>query len=159
MAGNSEGAALSSGPGLLQGMGKQGQRAGLTRELENQQVDQSRLDQQRRHRGRSLDDGTQPGLVQRAQEVETALQESCKPRSDGDLGQPVGPQGQGQRTPGGVVGQGVHERDLLRRVAAQGEQLLALVDDEEVRRRHVQGDQGSPGDVHRAPAPGPGARP
>ena len=144
-----ERAALAPLPRLVQRVRQQRQRPGLALDLAHQQVDQARLQQQPGLAGRTLDRGPQVGVAHRAQQVQSGLDETGEVRvADSSPSRSA----RSATTSGrvlGVGGEGGEERGLHRRVVAEGDRLLALVDHQDRRRtRRRQRRRARPSDAH-----------
>ena len=121
-------------PGCAQRMGQQRQRPRLPLDLAHQQVDQTRFEEQPGLARRTLDGGSQGGLVHCRQEVQAALQQPGETLVPGQVTQPVRAHGQHDGSTGGVGGDGGREPVALVGIGAERHRLLALVHDQHGRR-------------------------
>ena len=142
VAGDGERAALAPLPRLVQRVRQQRQRPGLALDLPHQQIDQTRLQQQADLAGGTLDRGPQVALAHRAQQMQPRLDEPGEPGWRGQLAKAIGAQRDDQRATFGVDGEARRRTPACGRVVAQGDRLLALVDDQDRHRtRRRQGDE------------------
>ncbi len=125
-----ERAPLPPGPGLPQRVRHQREGPRLPLDVADHQVDEPGFEEEGSAAGRALDGGAQLGLLQRAQEVEPALDESGEPGVCRQVPQPVGADGDHERPPFRLPRQGGEERLPFGDVGARGEHLFALVHDE-----------------------------
>ena len=145
-----ERAALAPLPRLVQCVRQQRQRPGLSLHLPHQQIDQAGLQQQADLTGRTLDRRPQVGFAHRAQQVEPRLDEAGEvgwadnsPRRSARRAMTSGPRS-------ACAARAAKNGGLLRRVVAQRDRLLALVDDEgRHRTRRRQRGRALPSDGHR----------
>ena len=133
-----QGAALTSVPGLHQGVGHERQCAGSTGDLADEQVDQPGFDQQPGLARRFLDGLAQRLLAHATEQVQAALDQPGEAGVDRHLRHPVGAHGHhhgpGTYRPARQLGE---ELAPLTLVATEREDLLALVDHQHVARRRV----------------------
>ncbi len=126
-----QGVALAPPPRLQQGVRQQGQRAGIVADLPDEQVDEARFEDQPGLLGRAGDGCAQSLLVQGADEVQAALDQSAEAGVLGDLRQAIAAQGQNDRPSGGLLGEPLEEVAAFLQVLAQREDLLRLIDGED----------------------------
>ena len=133
VAGDGQGASFAAEPGLAQGVGEQGQGAGLVLDLADEEVDQAGFDDQPGLSGGSFDGGAQLVGGHGGEDVQPPLDQAGEDGVGGDVSHPVGAEHQDQWRGLGVVGEQLDEPVLLLVVVAQGEELFGLVDDQEAR--------------------------
>ena len=133
VAGDGEGASFAAQPGLAQGVGEQGEGAGLVLDLADEEVDQAGLDDEPGLPGGSFDGFAQLVGGHGGEDVQAAFDQAGEGGVGGDVSHPVGPEHQDQWRGLGVVGEQLDEPVSLLVVVAQGEELFGLVDDEEPR--------------------------
>ena len=130
ISGDRQRAAFSTLPSLGQNVGHQRESAWLVGDLTDQQVDQTWFDDQRGEARRFGDRFPKLCLGHAGEQVHAVLHDLGEPRMGGDVGEPIGPEGQDQRRHGGVIGQPGQERLPLGLVLTQREDLLTLIDDQ-----------------------------
>ena len=121
----------------MQRVRQQGQGTGLALDLPHQQIDQPRLQQQADLAGGALDRRPQVAFAHGAQQMKPGFDDLYEVRMDRQLAQTVGAQGDDQRTPLCVCGEGGEEHGLGVRVVAERDRLLALVDHQHRRRTRM----------------------
>ena len=130
VAGHRQRPALAVLPGLAQRVREEGEAPGGALDLVVQQIDQTRLEAQPDLAGRSLDGGGEVLAAHRTEQVQAPLGDAGEATVGRQLAEVIGPDGQHQRPVGGPLGERGEERGPLVHVAAAGDRLLALVDDQ-----------------------------
>ena len=109
VAGDGQGASFAAQPGLAQGVGEQGEGAGLVLDLADEEVDQAGLDDQPGLPGGSFDGGAQLVGGHGGEDVQPAFDQAGEDGVGGDVSHPVGAEDQDQGRGLGVVGEQLDE--------------------------------------------------
>ncbi len=130
VAGDGQGASFAAEPGLAEGVGEQGEGAGLVLDLADEEVDQAGFDDEPGLSGGAFDGFAQLVGGHGGEDVQAAFDQARELRLGGDVAHPVGPEHEHQGRRCGVVGEQLGEPLPFRVVVAQGEELFGLVDHE-----------------------------